>query len=94
MGVYVYSDKNVLLPNWGIWVTSVFHKALDLRSRGLVPILCKAGVAMRDAHEEHVHPLKLNKEDVGEAGMKPLYIMCVCVNEIDLPVSGEHEHPC
>jgi hypothetical protein len=41
------------LPNWGIWVTSICYKALDLRPQGLVPIVCKAGV-MRDAQEEHV----------------------------------------
>ena len=42
------------LPNWGICVTLICYKALDLRPRGLVPIICKVGVVMRDAQEEDV----------------------------------------
>ena len=42
------------LLNWEIWMTSICHKALNLRPRGLVPIICKAGMVMRDAQEQYV----------------------------------------
>ena len=85
------------LPNWGIWVTSICHKALDLRPQGLVPIICKAGVVIRDEQREHcvfIMPLKLSKGSVGEVGMQPLYI-CVCaqVESICL-LRGEDDCPC
>jgi hypothetical protein len=41
------------LPNWGIWVTSICHKALDLRPQGLVVIVFKSGVVMRDAQKDN-----------------------------------------
>ena len=41
------------LQNWGMWVTSICHEALDLRPQELVSIICKVGVVIRDAQEEH-----------------------------------------
>lgn len=72
------------LLNWGIWVTSIWHKALDLRPQGLVSIVCKAGVVIRDAHrQEECYPLELSKGDMREVGMKFLYI-CVCGARMEL----------
>lgn len=50
MGVCIYGNKNIFfftrLGNMG---DIIWHKALDLR-----PIICKAGVVIRDAQEENV----------------------------------------
>ena len=63
----------------------------------MVPIICKAGVVIRDEQREHcvfIMPLKLSKGSVGEVGMQPLYI-CVCaqVESICL-LRGEDDCPC
>lgn len=66
------------LLSWEIWVTSICHKPLDLRLRGLVPIICKAGVAVRGAC--FYYPLELNKGIWGSRHEAPLYL---CVSECE-----------
>lgn len=52
--VSIVTKTYFCLPSWEIWVTSIYHKALDLRPQGLALIVYKAGVVMRDAQEDRV----------------------------------------
>lgn len=61
----------------------VFQRASGLRPRGSVPMVCKAGVVMRDAQKEHVF-ISSEAEQGGCGGNgqeAPLYL---CVSGIDL----------
>ena len=68
------------LPNWGIWVISICYENLDSRPQGLVPVICKAGVVMRDAQEEHVFIILWSwaRGMWGKWARSPFIFVCVC----------------
>jgi hypothetical protein len=67
------------LPNWGIWVISICYENLDSRPQGLVPVICKAGVVMRDSQEEHVLIILWSwaRGTWGKQAWSPFIFVCV-----------------
>lgn len=63
-------------------MTSVFQRASGLRPLGSVPVVCKAGVVMRDAQEHIFISSEAGQGGCGGSGQEaPLYL---CVSGIDL----------
>lgn len=65
-------------------MTSICHAALDLRPQQLVPIVCKTGIVIRDAQEEHVF---IKQEGCGGSRHEASLYLCVCMNGIDFLAS-------
>lgn len=61
-------------------VTPICHRALDLRPEGLVPIIFKTGVIIRDTQKEHVFIILCGSaRGMWRKQVRRHLCVCVCV---------------
>lgn len=73
-----------------MWVTSICQRALDLRPRGLAPVVCKAEIVIRDAQEERVFIILCScVREMGAAVSVKHFCISVCVLGRNLSVPIE-----